>query len=145
MLSKNVLYSQVSAFENTRWVFDTSSVETVERSKRDYTGIFSYNGLGNFTPSTLTLQGRTKGSNITIQRDHEEIQFTPEQVLVILRDFNRLQKGIGAREQTISGRDFNTSGGSRLNYRQAPMWGHVGGYQQFVDNLGQYSIIYTGN
>lgn len=145
ILAKTTLYSQANATIPQRWVYDTSTLNQVDRSERPYDGIFTYDGSGNFTPSTLVMTGKTKGSHITVSIKDNQIQYSPEETLIILREFNRLQKGLGAREASISINDYGVSGGSRLNYRYAPMWGQTGNYDQFVTNGNRYTDIRIDN
>jgi len=95
-------------------------------------------------PSPLTIKGKTKGSNI--QQYHEVyIPYTKEQVMEVLREFNRLQKDLASRQYSISAPKFGPLGGSRLNYKVAPMWVQTGGYSEYKDNNNQYTELRVEN
>ena len=63
----------------------------------------------------------------------------------MLREFKRLQAGMGARDKSISASEFGPEGGSRLNYRFAPMWGQTGLYATFEDNTRSYTRVNVEN
>ena len=158
------LYSTVAATEVGKWVKDANG-------KSIYTGARAYLGpilLGVSStilePSTITIVGSTKGSNIS--KDISlYVPYSEEETLAVLREFNRLQQDLGARNSAISARNiyigsegsnrpagegdpgdrYGLSGGSRLSYRAAPMWSQPGGHATFVTNNNQYTKIHLEN
>ena len=96
------------------------------------------------TPSELTIAGKTKGSNV---QGYAEvyIPYTKDQVMGVLREFNRLQEDLASRQYAISAPKFGPFGGSRLNYKVAPMWAQEGGYATFLSNNNQYTEVRVEN
>tara|TARA_R110000751_G_scaffold55062_6_gene118172 strand:- start:678 stop:5105 length:4428 start_codon:yes stop_codon:yes gene_type:complete len=137
------LYSQSLITKNERWVKDANTNVSYFTSSV-YDGIFTLNSSGISSPSSITIVGKTKGSSISI---HETlyVPLDPEDVLIMLREFKRLQAGMGARDKSISASEFGPEGGSRLNYRFAPMWGQTGLYATFEDNTRSYTRVNVEN
>ena len=126
------------------WVIDDSS-NVVRFSESVYDGVFSVGASGTVVPSSIILVGKSKGSNITIN-SITNISLDGEEILAILREFNRLQTNLGARDKTINAPLYGPEGGSRINYRVAPIWAQNGGVAQFESgNSRQYSDITVEN
>ena len=96
------------------------------------------------SPSGLVISGKTKGSNIK-ESVTLYIPYTEEQVMGILREFNRLQKDLASRQYAISAPRFGRLGGSRLSYKVAPMWVQSGGHTTYVFNNNQYTSVTVEN
>jgi len=142
-ISTGILYSQVSMTTNASWEKDQNS-RTIYFGSRLYDGIFTLNSSSVESPSSITIVGKTKGSNISVN-ETLYVSLDPEEVLIILREFKRLQAEMGARNKAISAAEFGPEGGSRLNYRDAPMWGQTGGYATFETDARQYTRINVEN
>ena len=134
IISRFILYSQINAKTSNRWTLDANGTAI---------NIPSYSHIGNFytgasstiTPDTITITGKTKGSNI-IKEVMEYVPYESEETMGILREFNRLRKGLASRNpNVVSDGDtdnptgiedpkdmFGPEGGSRLNYKVAPVW-----------------------
>ena len=158
------LYSTVAATEVGKWVKDANG-KSIYTGARDYLGPILL-GVSStiLEPSTITIVGSTKGSNIS--KDISlYVPYSEEETLAVLREFNRLQQDLGARNSAISARNiyigsegsnrpagegdpgdrYGLSGGSRLSYRAAPMWSQPGGHATFVTNNNQYTKIHLEN
>jgi len=126
------------------WVIDDSS-NVVRFEEYLYDGVFSVGASGTVIPSSIILEGKAKGSNVTIS-EVASISLDGEEILAILREFNRLQTNLGARDKTINVPLYGPEGGSRINYRVAPIWAQNGGVTQFESgNSRQYSDITVEN
>lgn len=142
-LSTGILYSQVSMTTNESWAKDQNS-KSIYFGSRLYDGRFTLNSSGVESPSSITIVGKTKGSNISVN-EILNVPLDPEEVLIMLREFKRLQAEMGARNKAISAAEFGPEGGSRLNYRTAPMWSQDGGYPTFETNSRQYTKVSVEN
>jgi len=143
VISTGILYSQVSMTSNQSWAKDQNS-KSIYFGSMLYDGRFTLNSSGVSSPSSITIVGKTKGSNISVD-EVLNVPLDPEEVLIMLREFKRLQAEMGARNKAISAAEFGPEGGSRLNYRTAPMWSQDGGYTTFETNSRQYTRINVEN
>ena len=142
--SLGILYDQMTVKNPYSWVMDDSS-NVVRFSESVYDGVFSVGASGTVIPSSIILVGKSKGSNVTIN-SITNISLDGEDILAILREFNRLQTNLGARDKTINAPLYGPEGGSRINYRVAPIWAQNGGVAQFESgNSRQYSDITVEN
>lgn len=64
-------------------------------------------------------------------------EYTAEQLITVFKFFNDLIVGKSSRNASLTGTSFETSGGSRINYREHPAWTP---YVQQSDTL-QYTYI----
>jgi len=158
--TKATLYSKVKATEYSKWVKDANG-KALKVADRIYAGPILLGASSTMLePSTITIVGTTKGSNIT--KDVSlYIPYSEDETLAILREFNRLQQDLAARNSSIAEKDiyigqrlpgggeaadrYGLSGGSRLSYRAAPMWSQPGGHVTFVTNNNQYTKIHLEN
>ena len=132
--STKILKLTVHSSDQTETVEATISLEATTTKGKDFT----------FSPSRLTIEGKTKGS--TIQKYHEVyIPYTKKQVMEVLREFNSLQKDLASRQYSISAPKFGPLGGSRLNYKVSPMWVQTGGYGQYKNQNNQYTELRVEN
>ena len=137
--SLGFLYSQLSISFGPRYSTD-NALQTIHFKTSPYEGIIELGASGIITTTGISIFGKTKGSNIK----KEEVLFVPlnpEEVLIVLREFNKLQKGLGARNASISEGIYGPQGGSRLNYRSAPMWHQTGDYVEFMADGNEYTEI----
>ena len=141
--SKTVLYSQINLDDPQIWTTDSNGT-TINLNKVPHSGPFIVGVNSIITPSSLTIKGKTKGSNIQGSAV-VHIPYTKEQVMGVLREFNRLQKDLASRQYSISAPQFGKKGGSRLNYKVAPMWVQTGGYATYLSNNNQYTEIRVDN
>jgi hypothetical protein len=142
--SLGILYDQMTIQNPYSWVIDDSS-NVVRFEEYLYDGVFSVGASGTVIPSSIILEGKAKGSNVTIS-EVASISLDGEEILAILREFNRLQTNLGARDKTINAPLYGPEGGSRINYRVAPIWAQNGGVTQFESgNSRQYSDITVEN
>tara|TARA_Y100001963_G_C6781475_1_gene450147 strand:- start:1086 stop:2912 length:1827 start_codon:yes stop_codon:yes gene_type:complete len=141
--SKGTLYSQITTSYPEVWLKDAQN-SVINLKSQQYNGIIKVDASGTITPSPITIVGKTKGSNI-VNKETLYLPLSPEQLLIILREFKRLQADEGARNKTISGAEYGAEGGSRLNYKFAPMWSQVGGYAEFEAWARQYTEVYLEN
>lgn len=142
-LSKVVLYSQVALKDPAVWATDANGT-VINLSSINYSGPFSFAASSISDPSTLTIGGKTKGSNV-IKSVDALVPYTKEQVLAILREFNRLKGGLASRDASISQSSFGLDGGSRLDYKVAPMWEQLGGHTTFLSDNNQYTDLRVEN
>ena len=142
--TKGYLYSKLLATNSNGW-FGDSNNNVFFMPSSVYTGRLSVSSLADsLSLSSIIIEGKTLGSKI----HKKETLFVPldaEQVLIILREFKRLQAEMGARNKVISEPEFGPEGGSRLNYRVAPMWGLPGGYTAFKAAGRQYTKVILEN
>jgi hypothetical protein len=106
VLSFNVLYKRVSAKLKQTWN-KTQSGEIVEHPETDYYGPImlkeSSDGVTlTYSPDRLIVTGLEKGSNVVVNVEDDLIELSPQQILFVLREFNRLQQDVGARNSDIS-------------------------------------------
>ena len=141
--SKTVLYSQINLDDPAAWTKDSNGT-VINLNKIPHSGPFIVGTNSIITPSSLTIKGKTKGSNIQGSAV-VHIPYTKEQVMGVLREFNRLQKDLASRQYSISAPQFGKKGGSRLNYKVAPMWVQTGGYATYLSNNNQYTEIRVDN
>ena len=95
-------------------------------------------------PENLTITGKTKGSNI-IENVSLRIPYSEKGTVALLREFTRLQSDLGSRNKDVTELRYGPQGGSRLNYRAAPMWSQNGGHTTFESNNNQYTEIHLEN
>ena len=141
--SKTILYSQVDLHYPPSWIVDSNGT-SINLNKVPYAGPFTVGINSTIAPSSLGLLGKTRGSNIQGSAT-VHIPYTKEQVMGVLREFNRLQKDLASRQYSISASKFGAKGGSRLNYKVAPMWVQTGGYATYLLNNNQYTEIRVDN
>tara|TARA_R110001583_G_scaffold69844_1_gene197964 strand:+ start:12433 stop:16854 length:4422 start_codon:yes stop_codon:yes gene_type:complete len=141
--SNGILFSQVRAYLRENWVQDSLGT-SIGFKEHKYTGIIQIDDSNNILPASITIVGNTKGSNI-LKKETLYVGINPEDLLIILREFKRLQADEGSRDKTISAAEYGSEGGSRLNYKFAPMWGQAGGYSEFETNARQYTIVNVEN
>ena len=111
---------------------------------QNYAGIIQLGSSNNILPEAITIVGKSKGSNIN-KTELLLVDLDPEELLIILREFKRLQADEGARNKAISSEEYGPEGGSRINYKTAPMWGQTGGYTEFEARARQYTSIIVEN
>jgi hypothetical protein len=144
-ISKGFLYTQLNLSSEDMWIRPGDSENLYYLASKKYNGLLTIGPSGTISsPSSITISGKKKGSNIT-KYENVFITLDKEEVLVILREFKRLQAEIGARDKAINASQFGPEGGSRLNYRFAPMWANEGGYSTFESDSRQYSKLYLEN
>jgi len=156
--SNYVLFNQVAATEKNKWVEDANRTQ-IQIPAHTYIGTFQVGASSTIEPDTITITGKTKGSNIT-EDVTLYIPLEEDETLAIIREFNRLQQGLAARnpdtvEDGAAGPNppgvnnpitlYGPEGGSRLNYKAAPMWSQIGGLTTFSDDNNQYTDIYLEN
>ena len=141
--TQGILYSQVTTTFPERWFKDAQG-NIINLKSEPYNGIIQIDASSNITPSSITIVGKTKGSNI-LKKETLFIPIEAEELLILLREFKRLQADEGARNKVISASEYGAEGGSRLNYKFAPMWLQTGGYSEFESNARQYTEIYLEN
>ena len=143
------LYSSVNLTIQAQYSKD-ANLNSFYMAPTSYDGIFSIGPSGlyykdsSLSPSSIIATGKTEGSNIQT----DEVLLVPldaHGVLIILREFKRLSQELGSRNKSISSSQYGAEGGSRLNYRDAPMWGQTGGYDTFESNARQYTKIHLEN
>jgi len=141
--SKTVLYSQINLYDAAKWMTDANNIDIL-LNKIPYSGPFTVGIDSIIAPNNLTITGKTKGSNI---RGSGVIQvpYTKKQVMGVLREFNRLQQDLGSRQFSISAPRFGPLGGSRLNYKVAPMWVQTSRYPNYLSNNNQYVELNVEN
>jgi hypothetical protein len=144
------LYAQISAVNLEEWVKDSQG-KLINLGRQDYEGIIQLGSSGNIIPEAITILGKRKGSYIN-KSETVFIKLDPEDLLLILREFKRLQEGDYSRDKTKSASQFGAEGGSRINYKTAPMWvlsgaGAVLGDSKltFERAAGQYTQINLEN
>ena len=142
-ISTGILYSQVSVTTNESWVKD-DNLNASYFASFPYDGIFTIDSSGIASPSSITIVGKTKGSNISVN-EILNIKLDPEEVLIMLREFKRLQEDTSSRNAAISSAQYGPEGGSRLNYRVSPMWTEPMGYLTFEQESRQYTKINLEN
>jgi hypothetical protein len=131
VLSNNVLYKTMKGTLKQSWIKDSLG-NIVELPEQEYTGpIILGSSAGDFYPERLVVEGLKKGSNVEYDVVGDLVPLSPLSILIMLREFNRLQKDVGSREVSINEDRYGTSGGSRFHYKDAPMHFHSGDYLEF--------------
>ena len=90
---------------------------------------------------TIDLSGLDSSKSLYVSgtKDYDEIiKVSPEQLKDIFSHFNAMIIGDASRDSSLTEAKFDTSGGSRLNYRLHPEW-----IQQAINSYNQYTSIYT--
>ena len=76
-------------------------------------------------------------------RGQKEIVLEPDELLTILRFFNKMVDDRGSRDAAVTASTFETGGGSRLNYREHPKWDEI--ITAADANHGQLTSIQVDN
>lgn len=147
-LNVGKLYSQLTLISDGRWVKD-DLITTYQIKSTTYDGLFTIGTDGqpeiltkDSIIKSITIVGKTLGSHIQIN-ELLDVPLDPEEVLIMLREFKRLQAESASRNKAISAAEYGPEGGSRLNYRDAPMWGN--GSVLFEQSARQYTKVRVEN
>lgn len=132
IISKYILYSQSDIKTKNKWTTDANGT-AINIPSKVHIGNFHIGASSTILPDTITITGKTKGSNI-VKEVTEYIPYTSEETMGILREFDRLRKGTASRNPNVLDTDsggvgpedleetIGPEGGSRLNYRVSPTW-----------------------
>jgi len=138
--STTLLYSQLDIIRPQKWIIDQNNA-TLKFLESKYTGLIQIGDNSILEPSSIVIKGRTLGSNILTETTLS-IPIDPQDTLIILREYNKLQKDLGSRNSLISSSKFGPNGGSRIPYSLSPMWVQPGGFPTYESNNHQYTELY---
>jgi len=138
--STTLLYSQLDIIRPQKWLVDKNNA-TLKFLKNKYTGLIRIGDNSILEPPSIVIKGKTLGSNILTEVTLS-IPLSPQDTLIILREYNRLQQGLGTRNSLISSAKFGPNGGSRISYSLSPMWVQTGGFPTYETNNHQYTELY---